>query len=158
MDIFSCEVSLIRASFSPPEPRRAPRSPKPDGATATARQIVAPTVPTSATQGSERSLCPPLSTDFPYEPGPQRLMALMAGSGVFVYPVKVPRVIYPDRIAPAHKGRFVHQDHNVIRKQDMFTMWMPLAEIPQRAWSTRGPARLLPCRLGTPAPIVAKRA
>src|SRR5579864_7446802 len=50
----------------------------------------------------------------PYESGPQRLMALLAGSGAFVYPVKVPRAVYPDRLNPHHKGRFVHQDYRVM--------------------------------------------
>ena len=95
----------------------------------------------------------------PYEPGPQRLMELLAGVGAFVYPVKVPRVVYPDRLDRGHKGRFVHQDYNVIGKQDMFTMWMPLQEIPhslgplavlpgssRRGWST--PHRLSPAEPG----------
>jgi len=66
----------------------------------------------------------------PYEPGPQRLMGLLLGAGAFVYPVKVPRAVFPDRLAPDHKGRFVHQDYGVIGKQDLFTMWLPLVEIP----------------------------
>ena len=86
----------------------------------------------------------------PYERGPQRLMGLLAGDGAFVYPVKVPRVVYPDRIAPGHKGRFVHQDYAVIGKQDMFTMWMPLQEIPV----AMGPLAVLPgsSRIGWASP------
>jgi Phytanoyl-CoA dioxygenase (PhyH) len=85
----------------------------------------------------------------PYELGPQRLMALLLGNGAFVYPVKVPRAVYPDRVNPNHKGRFVHQDYGVLGKQDMFTMWLPLEDIPlslgplavrpgssRRGWST----------------------
>ena len=64
-----------------------------------------------------------------YEPGPQRLMGNLLGAGAFVYPVKVPRAVYPDRVDPHHKGRFVHQDYRVIGKQDLFTMWLPLEEI-----------------------------
>ncbi|HEY4333878.1 MAG TPA: phytanoyl-CoA dioxygenase family protein, partial [Ilumatobacteraceae bacterium] len=86
----------------------------------------------------------------PYEPGPQRLMELLCGAGVFVYPVKVPRVVYPDRIAPRHRGRFVHQDYGVIGKQDLFTMWLPLQDIPIEM----GPVAVLPgsSRLGWASP------
>ena len=86
----------------------------------------------------------------PYERGPQQFMGLLAGDGAFVYPVKVPRVVYPDRIAPGHKGRFVHQDYAVIGKQDMFTMWMPLQQIPFEM----GPLAVLPgsSRIGWASP------
>ena len=66
----------------------------------------------------------------PYEPGPQHLMHLLMGAGAFVYPLKVPRAVYPDRLNADHKGRFVHQDYGVIGKQDLFTMWFPLEDIP----------------------------
>ena len=65
-----------------------------------------------------------------YEPGPQRLMGNLLGAGAFAYPVKVPRAVYPDAIEPHHKGRFVHQDYRVMGKQDLFTMWLPLEDIP----------------------------
>lgn len=94
----------------------------------------------------------------PYEAGPQRLMGLLVGAGAFVYPVKVPRAVYPDRLNPGHKGRFVHQDYRVMGKQDLFTMWLPLEDIPlslgplavlpgssRRGWST-------PHRLAATAP------
>jgi hypothetical protein len=65
-----------------------------------------------------------------YEPGPQRLMGDLLGAGAFAYPVKVPRAVYPDALDPRHKGRFVHQDYRVMGKQDLFTMWLPLEDIP----------------------------
>ena len=65
-----------------------------------------------------------------YERGPQQLMGNLLGAGAFVYPVKVPRAVYPDSLDPRYKGRFVHQDYRVIGKQDMFTMWLPLEDIP----------------------------
>jgi hypothetical protein len=85
-----------------------------------------------------------------YEPGPQRLMVLLAGAGVFVYPVKIPLAVYPDQLAPRHKGRYVHQDYRVVGKQDLFTMWLPLEEIPL----DHGPLAVLPgsTRLGWPRP------
>jgi hypothetical protein len=75
-----------------------------------------------------------------YESGPQRLMSMLLGCGAFVYPVKVPRAVYPDRLAPDHRGRFVHQDYAVIGKQDMFTMWIPLQDLPIET----GPLAVLP--------------
>jgi hypothetical protein len=85
-----------------------------------------------------------------YEPGPQRLMGDLLGAGAFVYPVKVPRAVYPDRLDPHHKGRFIHQDYRVMGKQDLFTMWLPLEEIPLEL----GPLALLPgsSRLGWARP------
>jgi Phytanoyl-CoA dioxygenase (PhyH) len=76
----------------------------------------------------------------PYEPGPQRLMGLLLGDGAFVYPVKVPRAVYPDRLKGDHKGRFVHQDYRVVGKQDMFTMWLPLEDVDR----AHGPLAVLP--------------
>jgi hypothetical protein len=65
-----------------------------------------------------------------YERGPQRLMGDLLGAGAFAYPVKVPRAVYPDALDGHHKGRFVHQDYRVLGKQDLFTMWLPLEDIP----------------------------
>jgi hypothetical protein len=76
----------------------------------------------------------------PYEDGPQRLMGLLLGEGAFVYPVKVPRAVFPERMKGDHKGRFVHQDYRVVGKQDMFTMWLPLEEITE----AHGPLAVLP--------------
>ncbi len=86
-----------------------------------------------------------------YEAGPQRLMGNLLGSGAFAYPVKVPRAVYPDAVDGHHKGRFVHQDYRVIGKQDMFTMWLPLEDIPTEL----GGLAVLPgsSRLGWSRPI-----
>ncbi len=75
-------------------------------------------------------------------------MRLLAGQGVFVYPVKIPRAVYPDRLGPHHLARFVHQDYRVFGTQDMFTMWLPLHDMPIEM----GPLAVRPgsSRLGWP--------
>jgi hypothetical protein len=94
-----------------------------------------------------------------YEPGPQRLMGDLLGAGAFAYPVKVPRAVYPDALDPRHKGRFVHQDYRVMGKQDLFTMWLPLEDIPPELGGLAvlpGSSRLgwsRPARLQPGAPV-----
>lgn len=52
------------------------------------------------------------------------------GTGAFSYPVKVLRVVYPERRGEVTKGRYVHRDYAVSGVQDMLTTWLPLMDIP----------------------------
>jgi hypothetical protein len=64
-----------------------------------------------------------------YDPGLSDLLWTVMGNTSFPYPVKVARVVYPESMAPAHKGRYVHQDIGVIGVQDQFTCWLPLIDM-----------------------------
>jgi len=65
-----------------------------------------------------------------YQPAVEQVMGLLMGAGAFCYPVKVARVVYPAAMVPLHGGMFVHQDLPVVGVPDMFTVWMPLMDIP----------------------------
>jgi Phytanoyl-CoA dioxygenase (PhyH) len=65
--------------------------------------------------------------------GPLRqLVRGLLGPGAFSYPVKVLRVVYPERPRAATLGRYIHQDYANSGVQDMLTTWLPLMEIPVR--------------------------
>lgn len=57
------------------------------------------------------------------------MVRLVLGTGAFCYPVKVLRVVYPERRGQVPKGRYVHQDFGVTGVQDMVTTWLPLMDI-----------------------------
>ncbi len=57
------------------------------------------------------------------------VVRLILGTGAFCYPVKVLRVVYPERRGEVTKGRYVHQDFAVSGVQDMLTTWLPLMDI-----------------------------
>jgi Phytanoyl-CoA dioxygenase (PhyH) len=58
------------------------------------------------------------------------VVRLILGTGAFCYPVKVLRVVYPERRGEVTKGRYVHHDFVVSGVQDMLTTWLPLMDIP----------------------------
>jgi hypothetical protein len=57
------------------------------------------------------------------------VVRLILGTGAFCYPVKVLRVVYPERRGEVTRGRYVHQDFGVTGVQDMLTTWLPLMDI-----------------------------
>ncbi len=57
------------------------------------------------------------------------VVRLILGAGAFCYPVKVLRVVYPERRGEVARGRYVHQDFAVSGVQDMLTTWLPLMDI-----------------------------
>ena len=65
-----------------------------------------------------------------YLPPLRGLIRLILGAGAFCYPVKVLRVVYPERPSQVTKGRYIHQDFAVSGVQDMLTTWLPLMDIP----------------------------
>jgi hypothetical protein len=67
----------------------------------------------------------------PYLPGVRGLMQRVMGATAFSYPVKILRVVYPERMVSAHGGMQVHQDYAVVGQQDMFTTWVPLMDVPR---------------------------
>jgi hypothetical protein len=66
------------------------------------------------------------------------LMHRIMGPGAFCYPLKVPRVVYPSSLVPAHRGNFMHKDFRTT--PDVFTCWVPLGDIP----TTLGGLAVLP--------------
>ena len=66
-----------------------------------------------------------------YEPRLRRCLEGLMGATAFPYPMKVLRVVYPVSIVRVHGGRFVHQDYSVVGVPDMFTVWVPLMEVPR---------------------------
>jgi hypothetical protein len=76
------------------------------------------------------------------------VVRLMLGPGAFCYPVKVLRVVYPERPWQATRGRYTHQDYVTSGVQDMLTTWLPLMDIPAQL----GGLAVLPgSHLGPPA-------
>jgi hypothetical protein len=73
----------------------------------------------------------PAFNRLPYQPRLRLTMQQLMGKTAFSYPLKVVRVVYPTSLLPVHGGMYVHQDYPVIGVQDMFTMWMPLMDIPR---------------------------
>jgi hypothetical protein len=67
----------------------------------------------------------------PYQPPVRRMMQRLMGNSAFSYPLKVVRVVYPASLRPVHGGNYIHQDYPVIGVPDMFTMWMPMMDIPR---------------------------
>jgi hypothetical protein len=57
------------------------------------------------------------------------VIRLILGTGAFCYPVKVLRVVYPERRGELTKGRYIHHDFAVAGVQDMLTTWLPLMDI-----------------------------
>ncbi len=56
------------------------------------------------------------------------LMGQILGPAGFCYPLKVPRIVYPTSLVPQQPGNVVHKDYRSV--QDMFTCWVPLADVP----------------------------
>ena len=65
-----------------------------------------------------------------YLPPLRGLVRLILGAGAFCYPVKVLRVVYPERRGAVTRSRYVHQDFGISGVQDMLTTWLPLMDIP----------------------------
>jgi Phytanoyl-CoA dioxygenase (PhyH) len=65
-----------------------------------------------------------------YLPSLRGMVRLILGAGAFCYPVKVLRVVYPERRATLTRSRYVHQDFGISGVQDMLTTWLPLMDIP----------------------------
>ena len=65
-----------------------------------------------------------------YLPPLRGLVRLILGAGAFCYPVKVLRVVYPERRGTVTRSRYVHQDFGISGVQDMLTTWLPLMDIP----------------------------
>ena len=65
-----------------------------------------------------------------YLPPLRSLVRLILGAGAFSYPVKVLRVVYPERRGAVTHSRYVHQDFGISGVQDMLTTWLPLMDIP----------------------------
>jgi hypothetical protein len=66
----------------------------------------------------------------PYFPALRQLVRGILGPQAFSYPVKVLRVVYPERPGNRTLGRYVHYDYGVSGVQDMLTSWIPLMDIP----------------------------
>ncbi|MBO0825171.1 MAG: phytanoyl-CoA dioxygenase family protein, partial [Actinobacteria bacterium] len=82
-----------------------------------------------------------------YLPRLRGLVRLILGAGAFCYPVKVLRVVYPERRGEITRSRYVQQDFGVTGVQDMLTTWLPLMDIPLELG---GPALLPRSHLGPP--------
>jgi len=64
-----------------------------------------------------------------YLPALRGPVRLILGAGAFCYPVKVLRVVYPERRGAVTRSRYVHQDFGISGVQDMLTTWLPLMDI-----------------------------
>jgi Phytanoyl-CoA dioxygenase (PhyH) len=73
-----------------------------------------------------------------FSPTLSGLIRRIMGPSAFCYPLKIPRVVYPSSLMPAHPGNLVHKDFRVT--QDVFTCWVPLSDVP----TTLGGLAVLP--------------
>jgi hypothetical protein len=78
--------------------------------------------------GYRRILADPDFNRLPFTAPLAELMHQILGPEGFCYPLKVPRIVYPESVVPHQPGNVVHKDYRSV--QDMFTCWVPLGNVP----------------------------